>query len=355
MQTPGMMADAIQLVFWRAVPARVLRFRRCVLFHIEHFWHRYRCRQFPWWKTTHLKSLEVNHQNLGKSGDGHLFLQLGSLLAPSTSIAAVFHRFRLDEIREDILNGHWRPPLYAQREIEEAVEGEALVSALEALDAAAELTFEEVGDHWIVALTEVLVPDLWLVVEWFFVAIDGFVFRLLGDSVEFVVHSIKQKTEKFLGVLLAIASELAGYAADAIFKVWGCDVGVLCFTCLYQELLVGLAQPLWPHGPLIWKLGQKISCEWCCGEDALEYTIHEASITNILQSDRCISKTRAIDFGHFLERHDSLNLRRAEQIAERLVSPYRLQPGIIALYLLLLLSVAIRTDRLLLIWDDTSP
>lgn len=166
------------------------------------------------------------NKHFWKSKYSHLFLKIVNFFTFLALITAFFHFLSFDVGAEAVCDVDGVLPGLGdrQRQIQKAVERQTLVAALHAFDAAAELAFEQVRDDRVVSFAEVLEPDFGLHVHRLLVAVDGFVFGLFAHAVQFVVHAVQQKSQKLLGVLLAIPAELLCDFGNCTFQVRWCDV-----------------------------------------------------------------------------------------------------------------------------------
>ena len=73
----------------------------------------------------------------------------------------------------------------------------------------AELALENICNNAVVSSTEVIVPDLRLFLDGFFIAVDGLVLWLFDNSIQLVVHAVQQESEQLLGILLPVTAELS--------------------------------------------------------------------------------------------------------------------------------------------------
>lgn len=89
-------------------------------------------------------------------------------------------------------------------EVHEVVERQAFMFALLADNPAAELAFEQIRNYRVVCLPEITIPNFGLLGPGLLLTINLLVLWLLPDSVEFIVHAVKEVPEKLLGVLLAV-------------------------------------------------------------------------------------------------------------------------------------------------------
>ena len=87
------------------------------------------------------------------------------------------------------------------------------------MDATDELALEQVSNRAALLLQKVTPPVITLLLHAELVHVHLLVFRLLAVPIHLYAHSVKEKTQKLLRVLLSVTAESRVHPAHAIFQV----------------------------------------------------------------------------------------------------------------------------------------
>ena len=134
-----------------------------------------------------------------------------------------------------------------------------------------------------------------MLIYWQFVALDLFVFWFLFDSVQLIVHAIEEESQELLSILLAIAAELASYAAYLLFEFTGCDRAASAQSSIFEESVVRVGKPPGPYRLLTRVVRHEILSQRRCCENALKDRIHEARVAYVAEAGGTI----AVAFGNY--------------------------------------------------------
>eukprot|EP00355_Strombidium_rassoulzadegani_P010100 CAMPEP_0168619030 /NCGR_PEP_ID=MMETSP0449_2-20121227/6387_1 /TAXON_ID=1082188 /ORGANISM="Strombidium rassoulzadegani, Strain ras09" /LENGTH=238 /DNA_ID=CAMNT_0008659943 /DNA_START=231 /DNA_END=948 /DNA_ORIENTATION=- len=195
-----------------------------------------------------VEALEVDDEDFRVAVDGHVLLHVVDGLALGALVAALLEGLLGYVIIEALL--HVYVARYSDgvardghREVHEAVEGEALVAAL----ACSRTTGPRTGPLLLscrargssspksrtarrASSSRSLSPGTWA----------------STPPVQLIVHAVEEEAQELLGVLLPVARELLGHAADLGLEVLRRDLA-LAAAGLEEEVLVGEREGLFAH------------------------------------------------------------------------------------------------------------
>lgn len=183
--------------------------------HVERFRELNSCVKFFAAHGGVIETFEVDHENFWESIDREIFFNVNLALTGWAFEACANHAFRFGKFLEAIAytdtskeaDGFARD---FQTQIHEIVEGSILVVTAKTGGAIDELAFEQVRHDRIIASFVVFVPLFWLLLNTQFIEFELFIGWFSWNTVQFIVHSIKQKAQEFLRVLLSVAWKLWG-------------------------------------------------------------------------------------------------------------------------------------------------
>ena len=98
------------------------------------------------------------------------------------------------------------------------------------------------------------------------------------------MHSFKQKTQEFLGILLAIAWELPGYLTYMHFQIRGSYDTAVALSAWLEQIVVWLWEFLRSQFPRGRELLDEIFSQRGTCENALQNRVHETCVPNISQA-----------------------------------------------------------------------
>ena len=191
----------------------------------------------------------MNNKDLREPKYCHIFFHAVNGFAFWTFIPTVLHFFRgsitaytfiyIDVARvSDGFSRDWNGKVH------KVVEGQRLVLAYHALQLATKLPFEQICYYWVVASTEILVPDFRLLIHRFSFTIYFLVRRLLHHAIQLVVHAVQKEPQELLGILLAVAGELSGYTTHLVLECARCDVAALSISRGLEKVAITETQIL---------------------------------------------------------------------------------------------------------------
>lgn len=115
------------------------------------------------------------------------------------------------------------------------------------------------------------------------------------------MHSVEHKSKEFLWILLPVATELASNSTYLTFEIWWCDCTTFVFARLVQQFAVACWKAAIANGTFLSKsiFRHKVLRQGCSRENTLNYWIHKASITDVSQTDWCVTvATTGSDYRH---------------------------------------------------------